>query len=193
MIGNIKKLWYKLTKRTDKTDSTFQSYWISGTHFRVISDFGTTAYKRSIAFSYACKNLDYGLVKQDLIHGLEMILEANQDKKSNDVAALSNYMLTNLQNFTPSSVLFEVSNCFVLLDGEDEKELNPELSLKKKQLCEQSEEIEVFFLTCALNILKAMNYLSKDIGIEDYSRVTPQRKSEKLFLNEIHRKSYKKS
>lgn len=193
MMRKLKKLWYKLTKRTDKTDSTFQSYWINGVHFRVIQDFGTTAYKRSIAFSYACKNLDYGLVKQDLIHGLEMILEANEGKKSNDIASLSNYMLTNLQGFTPSSVLFEVANCFVLLDGEDEKELSPEYSLKKKQLCERSEEIEIFFLTCALNILKAMNYLSKDIEIEDYSRVTPQRESEKLFLNAIPRKNYKKS
>lgn len=186
----IKHFWYRLTKQTDKTDSTYQTYWIDGVRFRVIKDFGLTAYKRSIAFSYSCKNIDYGLIKQDIIEGLNMILKANEERKSNDVASLSNYMLTNLQGFTPASVLFEVANCFILIDGENEKELNPEFTIKKKQLFDHSREIELFFLSIAINTLKAMSYLPEDSKIEDYSQNRISKGSEKLFLNEIHKKNY---
>jgi hypothetical protein len=76
------------------------------------------------------------------------------------------------------------------LDGEPENELSPEFSLKKKALCEESEEIELFFLMSAISILKAMNLLSEDTKTGDYLRKGMQRQKEKQSLSGINKAIY---
>jgi hypothetical protein len=119
-----------------------------------------------------------------------MILEANENRKSNDVAALANYMKSNLNEYTSTRVLWEIANCFILLDGENDKELSDKYSLKKKELCENSQAIEFFFLKVSIDILKAMSILSKDTKIEDYLKTDIGRKNEKVFLSQINKKIY---
>jgi hypothetical protein len=130
------------------------------------------------------------LLKSDINIALDMILEANENRKSNDVAALANYMKSNLNEYTSTRVLWEIANCFILLDGENDKELSDKYSLKKKELCENSQAIEFFFLKVSIDILKAMSILSKDTKIEDYLKTDIGRKNEKVFLSQINKKIY---
>ena len=189
-MSKLKRIWNVITEKTDKTESIYEEHWIAGHRFRVIKDFSSTAYKRFISFQYATKNVDYGLLKSDINIALDMILEANENRKSNDVAALANYMKSNLNEYTSTRVLWEIANCFILLDGENDKELSDKYSLKKKELCENSEAIEFFFLKVSIDILKAMSILSKDTKIEDYLKTDIGRKNEKVFLSQINKKIY---
>ena len=189
-MSKLSRIWDIIKERSDKTESIYEEHYIKGHRFRVIKNFGSTAFKRVVAFNYASKNVDYGLLKGDINIALDMILEANENRKSNDVAALATYMKANLSEYTPTRVLWEVANCFILIDGESEKELNDKFSLKKKELCENSEEIEFFFLKLSTDILNLTGNLSKDIEIGDYSREGINRTNEKAFLNRIKKKIY---
>lgn len=186
----LKRIWAVITDKTTVTETTYTTYWINGVRFRVIKDFGTTSFKRVTAFNYATKNIDYGMIQQDIIFAMDLVLESNANKKSNDVAALAMAIKNNLDSYTPVRVLWEICNTFILLDGEPENELSAEFSLKKKALCENSEEIELFFLMSAINILKAMNLLPTDTEIGDYSREGIQRQREKQSLSAINKTIY---
>ena len=186
----LKRIWAVITEKTDETKTIYQNYWIGGIRFRVIKDFGTTSFKRVTAFNYATKNIDYGMIQQDIIFAMDLILESNENRKSNDVAALALAVKSNLDAYTPVRVLWETCNTFILLDGEPENELSPEFSLKKKALCEESEEIELFFLMSAISILKAMNLLSEDTKTGDYLRKGMQRQKEKQSLSGINKAIY---
>lgn len=186
----LKRIWAVITEKTDETKTIYQNYWIGGIRFRVIKDFGTTSFKRVTAFNYATKNIDYGMIQQDIIFAMDLILESNENRKSNDVAALALAVKSNLDAYTPVRVLWEICNTFILLDGEPENELSPEFSLKKKALCEESEEIELFFLMSAISILKAMNLLSEDTKTGDYLRKGMQRQKEKQSLKGINKAIY---
>ncbi len=189
----IKKLktCYKIISGTnDKIDAKYQEYWIDGYRFRVIQDFGSTMYNRVVAFQYALKNTDYGMIQSDIKETVGFILSANEKKDTNGVATYANYINASLEEYTPIRVLWEVCNTFILMDGEPTDKLSLEYSQKKKQLCQDSELIEVFFLTVAINTLKAMGNLSEDTQIGDYSRKGQQYQHEKASLKLMQRKIY---
>ena len=69
----LKRIWAVITEKTDETKTIYQNYWIGGIRFRVIKDFGTTSFKRVTAFNYATKNIDYGMIQQDIIFAMSFV------------------------------------------------------------------------------------------------------------------------
>ena len=190
-IRRLKTAW-KVIWGNDKIDAKYKEYFIDGVRFRVIEDFGSTMYGRVVAFNRATKNVDYGMTSSDIRQTVDFILKANEAKDTNSVATYANYIHASLDEYTPIRVLWEVCNTFILLDDEPTDKLSLEFSQKKRQLCEASEEIEVFFLIAAINILHRIGVLSSSTQIEDYSRSGLIYQHEQACMKLIGKKIYEK-
>lgn len=169
-----------------------ETFTVANTEFRVIQTFGQTYLRRGAAFSVQAAAYNNSIDRDMLSQGMDKIIEAADKKFTTDVIQIAGYIKSLLQEDNLIRPLLKIANTFVLMPDEPEKEVSPYHDIQKLQLCEANKEIEFFFASTCIDMLKRIAILSKDTSVEDYLGQSQKRQLEESSLQRIGSGIYKK-
>lgn len=130
----------------------------------------------------------YGINKDELINGLNLINSALQDNKpvlaGQYLSALTGYVQLNINN----DVVFHVVNSFVLIDDEPIDKMSPKHTEIKQKLFKEYDDVFVFFCEVFNSLQRTTHDLPTDINFQDYLKSSLVQISEATFSRLIQKK-----
>lgn len=195
-MKNYKKYCFEMNifkRKTPSRKGLEHQFTYAGHHFYTFPKMEASAAKRYLAYIRFVREHELGVSTHDLNAFIEGILDAC---KKGDIGTIGTYCHTLrafLDLYTDHKRLFEVSNCFVLIDDEPIKDLTGEHTLLKWQLFEASEEVRFFFIDTGLKYLSKVKDLPKDFDAANYLRSPEVQLAEKVFSNLTESSSLVKS
>lgn len=125
-----------------------------------------------------------------------LIKEMKQAVNNNNVAAVSQFIgfMEVLDDLTYwDRELFEVANCFLLMEDEPLEEFSAEHTEIKRKMFDESQDIKVFFCQYAHEFLRHIAHLPKNTSVLDYLNQSRQALVNKMYSLLISSKIDKKS
>ena len=158
---------------------------IAGTAFKFIPTFGTTFFKRGSAFQVFARDYSLGLNEDVLSQALLRQEKALEERKFVEAATINGFLKTLVADKYSLRPILKLACTFILLDDESDPEdpysISARHDAKKLQLCEANKEIEFFFVSTCIDLLKLMNVVPKDTKNEDFLEVGRKLLEEKLL------------
>ena len=139
------------------------------------------AAKRYLAYIRLVREHELGVSRSDLRAFIEMMKEA---ANRNDVArqgALLHSLEAFVELYTDNKRIFEVANCFLLVDDEPIKEFSDKHSKIKYDLFNSSESVRFFFIKTALSYIEKVVASPQDFNGADYLKSQEVELTEKAF------------
>ena len=124
--------------------------------------------RRYLAFIRLTREHELGVSREDLETFLDLTIQANNQGNTSRVGALCHTLKAYTDLYTDNRRIFEVANCFVLVDDEPINDFSDSHSILKKAMFDASESVRFFFIKTSISYIKSITELPEDFKIEDY-------------------------
>lgn len=164
----------------------------AGHNFYTFRRIEETAARRYLAYIRLVRMHELGVSRDDLKKFTAGIRQANNRGDKSAVGALCEALEAYTDLYTDNQRIFEIANCFVLVDDEPVGKFSEIHSLLKKQLYDGSDQVRFFFIESALKYLRKISDLPDDLDLGAYLREGKVELTEKVFSRLITRDSSEK-
>jgi hypothetical protein len=186
----FKKIYLKITGKSEDQDYRLVPLEeVEGVKFFRFDNELQTPYCRTARVMIAFTDKEnIGLHRNDLTKALDLIMEANRKGDRDSIATVINTLKAYMTQEVSDSILFNLAEPLILLEGESIDKIDAKATMRKKELCESSEVIKGFFLKMGFVFLYSL--LNSSIGhleVADYFNNKEQRRIERIFSQLIHK------
>ena len=177
----------KPSKSANKRESEGLEYLFSeGSHdFYRLPQFEMNAARRYLAYIRLVREHELGVSHSDLEIFCEQMNEHLNKGRIAQCGAMVAALQAYTELYTDNKRVYEIANCFILVDDEPIKDFSLDHSILKKTIFESSENARFFFIKSALGYLKAIIELPLDLELVDYLKSKQVSVSEKTFSASI--------
>jgi hypothetical protein len=177
MIDKIKRIFKKKDTR-DGLDFVFEH---AGHTFYTFPRIEVAAAQRYLAYIRLVREHELGVSRSDLRAFIEMMKQAANKGDIARQGALLHSLEAYTELYTDNKRVFEVANCFLLVDDEPVDKFSDKHSLLKKQLFDTSEAVRFFFIKTAVSYIEKVVDSPQDFNAEDYLKSDEVKLTEKAF------------
>jgi hypothetical protein len=176
-MGNRIKRWVKRNPNRKRKVLCRQN----GHTFYAIGDISAVVAVRYLAFLRLLEVHQLGVSDVDLKAFFKLINDAVAQQQWGNIPKYITTMEAYLDLYTDHSRVFEVANCFVLVDDEPADRFSEEHTVIKHQMYNSSDRVRFFFITYVQESLKNMDVSAQSMQLVDYLKGEQVQLVEKAF------------
>lgn len=165
----------------------------AGHTFYAIGDVSHVVAARYLAFIRLIEVHQLGVSEIDLHAFFDLINDAVDRREYHKIPQYTGVLSAYVDMYTSNNRIFEIANCFVLIDDEPADTFSDEHTMLKKRLFDDSETVRFFFIDYAVKLLRNTGHLSNDTNVADYLKSDAAQLAENQFLQLITNNTSAKS
>lgn len=161
-----------------------------GHDFYRADQFGENTVERYQAYMALLQQYDkLGLRKEDMFAFVNACIQLSNENKHKDLHTYLHQLNAFLQLEYSNDMVFELTNCFLLIDDEPMTKMSLKHSDLKRKLYKENSEVQLFFCECYNILVNKPESFVSGFKIWEYIRGRTALITESVFFSAINRAS----